>query len=145
MCNKPKLYLIQGEEEVGELVHQELHLIQLGDETKESKSKNLEAPKIYIHAIVGTSTTNTMRLMGNVKEVLVEILVDSNNIHNVLNLLIAQRAKFSIEEVSKLVVKIANEDKIHNVGYCNQVQFKAQGTNFNSTFHLLELGRCDMV
>lgn len=57
----------------------------------------------------------------------------------------AKRAKLKVDDTSSLLVRIVNGDTVKSDGCYPQVSFKAQCTQFQSPFHLLKLGGCDMV
>lgn len=44
-----------------------------------------------------------------------------------------------------MTVMIANGDRIPCLGYCKEVPFTIQGNHFQTSFHLLTLGGCEIV
>lgn len=101
--------------------------------------------QISIHAMAGTPTPNTMRLVRSINGVRVILLVDSKSTHNFLEPMVAKTVKLPSVEISKLTVKITNGDLVRSEGYCNNITFKIQGTHFYSPFYLLQLCGCDTV
>lgn len=145
MCKRPTLYYTQGVEPKLNFDASEGREKAMEQGSKAIQLVDNEEPEISIHAIVGILTLNTMGLLGNFNGILVEILEDLGSTNNFLEPLVARRAKLNVNEVPSLMVCIANGDTIKSEGCYQQVSFKAQGTHFQSSFHLLKLGGCDMV
>ena len=75
-------------------------------------------PEISIHAILGTPTPNTMRIVGTIQQQRVVILVNSGNTHNVLD---PKKAKIFRIFKQVIKVKIANAEVLAREGKCIDV------------------------
>lgn len=86
-----------------------------------------------------------MRVMGVIGVKLVVILVDLRSTHNFLDPGIAQLTRLKIEEATSLQVKVANGEKLLSKGRCENTMVKIQGNKFLVSFHVLNLGGCNVV
>lgn len=108
-------------------------------------AKITEFPEISIHAISGSPSPNTMRLVGMIQRQVVVILVDSRSTHNFSDPSIVKKARMLMVTTEKITVKVANGDKLQSEGKCTPVTVKVQGKKLSTNFYVLTLGGCDMV
>jgi len=102
-------------------------------------------PEISLHAISGTPTPHTMRVVGFIRGQMVVILIDSGSTHNFLDPSIVKKTQLSILSHTRITVKVANGDTIQSEGQCSDVSLKVQGVILTTEFYILSLGGCDMV
>jgi hypothetical protein len=93
-------------------------------------AKITEFPEISIHAISGSPSPNTMRLMGMIQRQVVVILVDSRSTHNFSDPSIVKKARMLMVTTEKITVKVANGDKLQSEGKCTPVTVKVQGKKY---------------
>jgi hypothetical protein len=142
-CKFPKIYLIQSMEwKPGEKIVENDQCLQ-GEEIEQGLLDHL--PEISLHAIFGTPTPNTMRLVGFIKTQQVVILIDSGNTHNFLDPSVVKKIQLPILSYNRIQVKVANGDTIQSEGQCSDVSLKVQGVVLTTEFYILMLGGCDMV
>jgi hypothetical protein len=102
-------------------------------------SKNL------IHAISGSPSPNTMRIVGIIQQQMVVILVDSGSTHNFLDPAIVAKAWLPTLTSKVIAVKVANGQLMSSDGTCPTVSIRVQRNNFCTEFYVLTLGGCDLV
>ena len=72
-------------------------VMQTGEPTKVEVCKDTEEglePIISLHAFLGTGDSQTMKLQGKVKNLVVIILVDIGSTHNFINQNVVKRGRF---------------------------------------------------
>ncbi|KAF8392867.1 hypothetical protein HHK36_021106 [Tetracentron sinense] len=134
-----QLYLLDGDD-VGE----EIEIMEKGEGTTIEEHPQ-EEPLISVHALAGFVSYQTMRVRGKIKQRVVTILIDSGSTHNFLDPSVAKQTGCSIQQTNPLWVTIANGSKISSTTMCQQLEWLMHGTPFETDFHLLSLGGCDMV
>lgn len=80
-------------------------------------------PGISIHAIIGSPSPRTMRILGQVQGVGVVILLDTGSTHNFLNLSVITKAQLPVYHTPGLSVKVPNGEALHNDGITKQAEF----------------------
>jgi hypothetical protein len=95
---------------------------------------------ISLHAVAGTPTPRTMRLMGRIGTVEVVILVDTGSTHNFVDPSVARKAQLPVEEKGQLKVMVADGATLSSQGYCTAVTISLQRYTFSANLHLLTLG-----
>jgi hypothetical protein len=148
VCKTLKLYLLHGveiqqDEPTEEVFFDSIEEVMLVEDQK--PGVELEQPQISIHAISGSLSPNTMRIVGSIQHQRVIILVDYGSTHNFLDPAIARKAKLPQLTSEKIVVKIANGELMSSEGKCSAVSMKVQGNTFCTKFYILTLGCCDLV
>ena len=134
MCKVPRIYMMHGGEvqqgnyadEVFILFYYYLveGVVAVEDQQCVEYVGNLE---ISIHAISGTPTPNTMRIVGIIQHQRVVILVDSESTHNFLDPSVVKRTRIS--RIFKQVIKVimANGKEMLSESKCIDVCLKLQG------------------
>ena len=102
-------------------------------------------PIISLHALLGTKDSQTMRLQGKIKNLVVIILMDTDSTHNFLDQNVVKRLGFYTQRVNARSVSVANGDKIWVTEFCSKVQWEADGVKQQIDCLVLPLKRCDMV
>jgi len=90
----------------------------------------VETPKISIHAILGSPSLNTMRIVGIIQHQMVVILVDSGSTDNFLDPAIVFKARLPTLTSKVIVVKVANGQLMSGEGTCPAVSIRVQGNTF---------------
>lgn len=75
-----------------------------------------EAPEISLHAIVGSLSPRTMRVMGKVKWQSVVIFVDSDSTYNFLDDTIIPKAQLNPKIDEQMQVRVANGELVTSAG-----------------------------
>lgn len=96
-------------------------------ETTEADGERREVPEtrdhleISLHAILGTTAPQTMRVRGTMGQHSVVVLIDSRNTHNFVDPAVAKKAGITIQKKGALEVMVANGEKLFSSGYCEKV------------------------
>lgn len=101
--------------------------------------------QISVHALSGVQLYRTMRLQGQIKKNMVEILVDSGSTHNFLDPVFAKRTGTMIHPTSPMTVIVAYGTKLISKAMVKNFHWVMNGTDFHTDLRLLPLGGCDMV
>ena len=84
-------------------------------------------PIISLHALLGMGDSQTMRLQGKIKNLVVIILVDTSSTHNFLDQRVVKRLGIPTQSVDTLSVSVANGDKMWVTKLCSKVQWEYGG------------------
>lgn len=99
---------------------------------------------ISLHAIVGSSSPKTTRLVEKIKSQPVIILIDTSSTHIFMDVNVARKTKLPVE-FSQLVVQVANGKSLPFHGCCKAVHFALHPYEFSTNLYLITQGRCDIV
>lgn len=113
-------------------------------EMKEQPEFNKE-PRIYLHAMVGTISPQTMRIRGAIMGQGITILSDSGSSHNFLNASSAKKMGLVSQSTQGMKVMVANGERLDYEGCCSSVEVWFQGNQFSIDFFLLAIEGCDIV
>ena len=105
-CKKRRIYLLKGEEE-GETSGE-------SDKLEEEEEKSL----VSIHVIAKATSHQTMRIRSNNKKKDILIMIDLGSTHNFLDVTMAKRSGYIIQQDKLLVVAVADVTKIASTTTC---------------------------
>jgi hypothetical protein len=114
----------------------------LGPEFKVVECKE---PEIPLNAILGSSGSKSMRLLGYLLSTRFSILIDSGSTHNFLDATVLAKVPLRVTSTPALQVKIDNGDSLTNFGKLDVVTLRIQGLSFSIDFYLISLGGCDVA
>lgn len=86
-----------------------------------------------------------MRLLRQLRNQWMVILVDTGSTHNFMDDSVVTRSQLPIQKMEQIQVKVASGEKISSEGRCTDVNFKVQGNIFVTKFCILSLVGCDAV
>ena len=107
--------------------------------------KEEDSPVISLHALFGTTGYNTMRMQGQIRNQLVNILIDSGSTHNFVDPKVIKNAGIKLQPVNSFTVTVANGDKLRVQQCCSGLCWEAQGLQQSIDFFVLSLRGCDVV
>ncbi|OMO55249.1 hypothetical protein COLO4_36099 [Corchorus olitorius] len=81
-------------------------------------------PILFLHAILGTSDHQTMRIIGTIKHQEVIILIDSGSSHNFMDKTTAKRICWKTHQVTGVGVKVANGYQLWAKDICYEVPWE---------------------
>jgi len=104
----------------------------------QNEVKGLE---ISLHAMDGSTSPKTIRLLGQVNRKQVSILLNTNSTHNFID----NKVVHADNPRASLQCNSSNGDKLHSEGLCRSVRIKCQDAEIVIDFHILPIGGCQMV
>ena len=96
-------------------------------------------------ATTGQTTPRTVRLLGQIGEQEILILVDSGSSHSFLSETVAERLNLQVQQMNRVSVKIADGGTLTCSGVVPNCKWHTQGYEFSSDLRVLSLGCYDMV
>ncbi|XP_043817377.1 uncharacterized protein LOC110625649 [Manihot esculenta] len=122
-CAKPQLLLLDGgTEDEGE-----------------------DEPEISLHALIGWSNSQTMRVLIKIGSTEMIVLIDSSSTHNFINGKMAESLRLPATAVKPKKVKVANGGHLHCSGKFEDVNLLVQGIPFTIILYSLPIMGLDMV
>lgn len=97
------------------------------------------APEVSLHAVTGTSTSDTMQLTVIIGTTDLIALVDSGSTHNLLSARAVQAAALQLLPRHFLRVKIANGEQVDCAGLCHHLPIKVSQDQFEITMYAIPL------
>lgn len=137
-CKTRKLYLLERADDDEGLDLEE-------EEEDPTHKEKFDEPLISVHALVGLTSYQTIRVKGHIKRRSVTILIDSRSTYNFLNLDTAKQTRCLIHKTNPLLVAVVDGSKISSSNICRQLQWFMQGTVVHTNMRLLPLSGCEMV
>ena len=101
--------------------------------------------EITLYALIGSPSSNTMRVKGRIKNQEVVCLIDSRSTHNFLDASVLPFVHLQLDTSQILEVKVADGTIIKTLGVCHGVTLSVQGYRFIVDFNVLHLGGCEVV
>ncbi|KAH9292048.1 hypothetical protein KI387_042763 [Taxus chinensis] len=102
-------------------------------------------PEISLHALVGVTTPQTMKVKRFFKNIPLTILIDSENTHNFIDPRIAKQVDCFVHPYSSFKVMIANGGSLSSKGKCHNVCIVIGDYTLRSDMFSLPLSGCDVV
>ncbi|GJU05073.1 DEAD-box ATP-dependent RNA helicase 41 [Tanacetum coccineum] len=102
-------------------------------------------PQIYLNALSGLNSFQTMRVKGLFGKNTLHILIDCGSTHNFLDLKTAKNLGCQFENTTPLQVSVDNGQHMMTCYKCKNFQWSLRGDTFTSDVMLLPLGGCEMV
>ncbi|OMO81357.1 Retrotransposon gag protein [Corchorus olitorius] len=102
-------------------------------------------PIITLHALLGATGPQTMRVAGKIKNQWIMILIDTGSTHNFINTAVAKRLGCATLPMSHVPVTVANGEALTCKEMCRQLKWEVQGLVQNTDVLLIQLLGCDMV
>jgi len=140
-CKEQKIFMAISEEILEE------------DEETPSMSKSLESiditppldppevePVIYLNALTGFSTPQTLKIIGYIKHWKVIILVDSGSTHNFIHRRIAKETHCYIHDINNFQIMIANGGSMKCGGHCENVRLQIGDYHLKSHMFAINMG-----
>ncbi|XP_071716761.1 uncharacterized protein [Rutidosis leptorrhynchoides] len=98
-----------------------------------------DTPQISLSALTGTSTYQTMRITGHIRNQGVHILIDSGSTHNFLDSNMAKRIGCQLKDIDPMHVIVPGGHKIITTKSCS-VEWKLSDALFVSNMVVIPLG-----
>ncbi|XP_028794215.1 uncharacterized protein LOC114749837 [Neltuma alba] len=115
------------------------------ENTTSSYAEENDIAEISLHAILGGSTSSTMKLQGTLLSKPVLILIDSGSTHNFIYEKIVAELKIPTQQIPTFGVQIGNGNIIACRSVCKQVEIQVQSLTIKDDFFPFAIGGADMV
>ncbi|XP_057967759.1 uncharacterized protein LOC131157517 [Malania oleifera] len=102
-------------------------------------------PEITLHAMVGSISPKTMRLVGKIKGEQVVIIIDSGSTHNFVDLAVIKKLNWPFKAQGQIRVRVANGQEMTSEGRCLNLPITLQRYMGKVDVYMLVLAGCDMV
>ena len=114
------------------------------EEENHQASSESEEAELSLHALSGTRTPSTMRLMAWIGKHEVTLLVDSGSSHNFINASIIKKLGLQGVAVEPFEVKVANGEKLRCEEMVRDVKMNVQGVRIVVNLHVLTIAGLDV-
>ena len=117
----------------------------LGHQELMQPTENMTSPtEIILYALVGSPSSQTIRVKGRIRNKEVVSLIASGSTHNLLDATELATLRLPLDASQILEVKAANDHIVKTLGVCHEVSISIQGYRFVD-FNVLQLGACAIV
>ncbi|XP_026433313.1 uncharacterized protein LOC113330698 [Papaver somniferum] len=139
-CKRQQLFMLSVEAPVEEDVTVEEEVFEEEGETPVDSGM-----EISLHALTGTISGDTIRILGLLKKHKISILIDSGSTHSFIDSALSTKLHYEIQPNAHLLVIVANGERTVISGVCPQIQWSMQDYQFSGDLRLLFLGGCDII
>jgi hypothetical protein len=101
--------------------------------------------EILVHALVGVSTPQTLKIIGYIKKQKIIVLVDSGSTHNFIDKILAKHLNCFVYLVENFQVLVANGGSIDCGGKCHNIKLSMGDYNLSSPMYAIPIGGVDVV
>ena len=140
-CEQGKLLMI---EPVEVPMHSNINSGESDSDNEESETTN-DLLAVTVHALVGYSNQQTMRVSGYIKHQPVTVLIDTGSTNKFLDEDVAKRLSLSVETCDMFEVKLADGRTLTYESKCSRVKLLVQNQELQADFYLLSLGDYEVV
>lgn len=96
-------------------------------------------------ALIGPPSPKTLRVQGQIHELLVTVLIDSGSSHNIMQPRVAEFLQLPVVAMTPFSVIVGNGDSIVCSGSCREVPHKLSEQLFTIPFYVLPIHGADLV
>jgi hypothetical protein len=95
--------------------------------------------------MTGTEHPQTMRVIGQLKNKKVMLLIDGGSTHNFIDEAIVSKMALPVNREKKFQVMVANKEKIDYVGQCRALTINTEGYPVIADLYILPVAACQLV
>eukprot|EP00253_Pinus_taeda_P017311 PITA_17311 len=143
-CKEPKFFQIDATDYISS---EEAPPLEEHEEEEEDNQKDnvLDKPVISLHALVGISSPQTLKIRGFIKRRPVVVLIDSGSTHNFIHQRVVEAVHYFVRAVSNFQVQIADGGTMKCDGCCENVKLQMGDYQLKTHMFSIHMGRCDIV
>eukprot|EP00253_Pinus_taeda_P004829 PITA_04829 len=104
-----------------------------------------DEPVISLHALVGISSPQTLKIRGFIKHRLVVVLIDSGSTHNFIHQKVTETVYCFVRAISNFQVQIADGGTMKCEGRCENVKLQMGDYQLKTHMFSINMGVCDIV
>jgi hypothetical protein len=102
--------------------------------------KEESKPIVLLATMTGKPQPKTLKLKGVIKDRNLTILIDSGSTHNCIDIDVAKKLNLFIYPTTNLTVKVANGQKVKELGKFHKVSVQIQELELQTGFYALQTG-----
>ena len=108
---------------------------------------NIDSDKceIYVHALAGLSTPQTLNIVGYIKKQKVIVLIDSGSTYNFIYKILVEHLNCFVYLVTNFQVLVANGGSIDFVGKHHYIELSIGEYNLEIPMYVIPIGGVDVV
>ena len=114
------------------------------DDSREIPSPE-DIPEISFHAIAGAEHPQTLRVMGNLRNKSVTVLIDGGSTHNFIDQAVVTKFGLPVNQSKQFKVMVSNREKINCNGQCQALTLNIQGQTVTTDYYILPVIACQLV
>ena len=120
-------------------------LEELEEEEEDNQQDNVpEEPIISLHALVGISSPQTLKIRGFIKHRPVVVMIDSGSTHKFIHQRVAKAVHCFFRAVSNFQVQIADWGTMKCEGCCENVKLQMGDYQLKTHMFSIHMGGCDI-
>eukprot|EP00253_Pinus_taeda_P028551 PITA_28551 len=143
-CKKPKFFRIDATDYSSSEEDPPLEEPEAVEEDNQ-KDNVPDEPVISLHALVGISSPQTLKIRGFIKHRPVVFLIDSGSTHNFIHQKVTEAVHCSVRAVSNFQVQIADGGTMKCEGRCENVKLQMGDYQLKTYMFVIHMGGCDIV
>ncbi|XP_061968341.1 uncharacterized protein LOC133691764 [Populus nigra] len=135
-CERPQLFMIEDSSNTS-----------LEEEITDTEDiiNSEDMPKISFHAIAGAEHPQTLRVLGQLGNKKVTVLIDGGSTHNFIDQVVVTKFGIPINRSQRFQVMVANREKITCTGQCQSLTLIIQGIAITANYYVLPVTACQVV
>eukprot|EP00253_Pinus_taeda_P028424 PITA_28424 len=143
-CKEPKLFQIDATDYISTEEDPPLEEHEPLEEDNQQDNVSDE-PVIQLHALVGISSPQTLKIRGFIKHFPVVVLIDSGSTHNFIHQKVTERVHCFVQVVSNFQVQIVDGGTMKCEGRCENVKLQMGDYQLKTHMFDIHMGGCDIV
>ncbi|KAH6809268.1 hypothetical protein C2S51_027051 [Perilla frutescens var. frutescens] len=144
-CKNRISYMIMSEEEEYFQSHPNLEVPSEEFFPPDTKECSLEEVQMSINSLTGVEGITTLRVLGKANEHELHILIDTGSTLSFIQESTVQRLGFPLEQVTPLMVKVSNGQKLVSNAQAKYFSWGVQGHQFNYSLRVLQIEGYDLI
>nr|TKS05812.1 hypothetical protein D5086_0000129320 [Populus alba] len=104
-----------------------------------------DMPEISFHAIASAEHPQTLRVLGNLRNKSVTVLINGGSTHNFIDQAVVSKFGLPVNRSKQFQVMVANREKITYNGQCQGFTLNIQGQTITANYYILPVTACQLV
>ena len=135
-CERPQLFMIEDSSNTS-----------LEEEITDTEDiiNSEDMPEISFHAIAGAEHPQTLRVLGQLGNKKVAVLIDGGSTYNFIDQAVVTKFGIPINRSQRFQVMVANREKTTCTGQCQSLTLIIQGIAITANYYVLPVTACQVV
>jgi predicted aspartyl protease len=104
-----------------------------------------DIPEISFHAIASVEHPQTLRVLGNLRNKSVTVLIDGGSTYNFIDQAVVSKFGLPVNHSKQFELMMANREKITCNGQCQGLTLNIQGQPITTNYYILLVITCQLV